>query len=67
MKDLVKEAFLLALQEKYAKRTAKSDDGDGMDPVGAEDDDVDNDGDSDDSDEYLKKRRKAVAKAIKDE
>ena len=36
-----------------------------LDPVGQEDDDVDNDGDSDDSDEYLKKRRKVVTKAVK--
>ena len=36
-----------------------------LDPVGQEDDDVDNDGDSDDSDEYLKKRRKTVTKAVK--
>ena len=36
----------------------------GMDPVGKEDDDIDNDGDSDDSDEYLKKRRAAIGKAI---
>ena len=43
----------------------KDDDGDGLDPVGHEDDDVDNDGDSDSSDEYLKNRRKAVSKAIK--
>ena len=35
-----------------------------MDPVGKEDDDIDNDGDSDDSDEYLKKRRAAISKAI---
>ena len=39
----------------------------GMDPVGKEDDDIDNDGDSDDSDEYLKKRRDAISKAIKNE
>ena len=38
-----------------------------MDPVGKEDDDIDNDGDSDDSDEYLKKRRDAISKAIKNE
>lgn len=38
-----------------------------MDPVGKEDDDVDNDGDVDSSDSYLKKRRKAIAKAIEDE
>ena len=36
-----------------------------MDPVGKEDDDVDNDGDVDDSDEYLKNRRKKVSNAIK--
>ena len=36
-----------------------------LDPVGQEDDDVDNDGDTDDSDAYLKKRRKAVTKAVK--
>ena len=36
-----------------------------LDPVGKEDDDVDNDGDEDDSDAYLKKRRKAVTKAVK--
>ena len=35
-----------------------------LDPVGQEDDDVDNDGDTDSSDEYLKNRRKAVGKAI---
>ena len=36
-----------------------------LDPVGKEDGDVDNDGDTDDSDRYLKKRRDAIAKAIK--
>ena len=36
-----------------------------MDPVGKEDGDIDNDGDKDDSDEYLAKRRKAISKAIK--
>ena len=36
-----------------------------LDPVGKEDDDVDNDGDTDDSDRYLKTRRAAVSKAIK--
>ena len=36
-----------------------------LDPVGKEDDDIDNDGDSDASDSYLQNRRKAVTKAIK--
>tara|TARA_B100000683_G_scaffold247336_1_gene259704 strand:- start:787 stop:1926 length:1140 start_codon:yes stop_codon:yes gene_type:complete len=38
-----------------------------LDPVGQEDDDVDNDGDVDDSDRYLKKRRDAISKNIKKE
>jgi len=35
-----------------------------LDPVGKEDDDIDNDGDSDKSDSYLRKRRQAVGAAI---
>ena len=35
-----------------------------LDPVGQEDADVDNDGDTDKSDKYLMNRRKAVGKAI---
>ena len=35
-----------------------------MDPVGKEDDDIDNDGDVDSSDKYLKNRRKAIKKNI---
>ena len=35
-----------------------------MDPVGNEDGDVDNDGDMDDSDKFLMKRRKAIKKAM---
>jgi hypothetical protein len=35
-----------------------------LDPVGKEDADIDNDGDSDKSDKYLHKRRKAIGKAI---
>ena len=38
-----------------------------MDAVGKEDGDIDNDGDEDSSDEYLKKRRDAVSKAVKNE
>ena len=37
----------------------------GLDPVGQEDADIDNDGDTDSSDKYLHKRRKAISKAIK--
>ena len=55
----------------------KSDDGDGLDAVQPKavkkkfkdriDKDIDNDGDVDDSDKFLHKRRKAVSKAIKSE
>ena len=38
-----------------------------LDPVGQEDADIDNDGDVDSSDKYLKKRRKAIGKAMKKE
>ena len=38
-----------------------------LDPVGKEDDDIDNDGDKDKSDEYLHNRRKAIGKAMKEE
>ena len=36
-----------------------------LDAVGKEDSDVDNDGDVDDSDEYLHKKRQAISKAVK--
>jgi len=38
-----------------------------MDAVGKEDGDIDNDGDTDSSDEYLKKRRDAISKSMKKE
>ncbi len=38
-----------------------------LDAVGKEDDDIDNDGDSDESDEYLRKKRAAISKAMKKE
>ena len=49
------------LQEKKHKKGKK------LDPVGKEDADIDNDGDVDDSDSYLKKRREAIGKAMKKE
>ena len=36
-----------------------------LDPVGQEDADIDNDGDTDKSDKYLRNRRKAIGKAMK--
>lgn len=44
--------------------TAKTKSGKGLDPVGQEDGDVDNDGDRDKSDKYLLNRRKVRGKAI---
>jgi uncharacterized protein YoaH (UPF0181 family) len=41
--------------------------GEKMDPVGQADSDIDNDGDVDKSDKYLKNRRKAIKKSIKKE
>ncbi len=54
-----------AKSEKYkGKSTAATKSGKGLDPVGKEDSDIDNDGDVDKTDKYLHKRRKAIGKAI---
>ena len=52
MRDKINKQFLAALLEKK------------LDPVGREDGDVDNDGDEDESDQYILNRRKAIKKAI---
>ena len=46
---------------------AKSIKKEAMDPVGKEDGDIDNDGDVDKSDKYLKNRRKAIRRALQKE
>jgi hypothetical protein len=53
-------------QEKLKAMIADSQDSmdEGLDPVGQADADIDNDGDVDDSDKYLKMRRKAIKKAL---
>jgi hypothetical protein len=62
-----------AIEDQEEKKKKEKAEGEGtckteaLDPVGKEDDDVDNDGDSDESDEYLKNRRKTVTKAIQNE
>ena len=77
------ESSILGVWAEAAKKVAetnkndKSDDGDGMDAVqpkavkkkfkDRKDKDIDNDGDTDDSDEFLHKKRKAISKAMKDE
>ena len=74
---------VLGINEKSKKSAEedasndKSDDGDGMDKVDPKavkkkfkdrkDKDIDNDGDTDDSDEYLHKKRKAISKSSDDE
>jgi len=47
----------------YAIATSKAE---GLDPVGKEDDDINNDGKTDKTDKYLAKRRKAVSANIKE-
>jgi len=64
MQEAVKE---LLEKSKKAPVTDKDDDGEGMDPVGHGDKDIDNDGDHDSTDKYLTKRRKAITKNVKDE
>ena len=55
-------------KERFAKmgdERARSNYNEGLDPVGKEDGDVNNDGKKDGTDKYLMNRRKAIGKAIK--
>ena len=68
--DLAQSLF--ATEGKKAPVTDKDNDsdddsGETLDPVGKGDADIDNDGDSDEEDAYLKNRRKAVTKSVKNE
>jgi len=79
----LEESILGLWQEAAKKQTTetnkndKSDDGEGMDAVqpkavkkkfkDRKDKDIDNDGDVDDSDKFLHKRRKAVSKSMKED
>jgi len=73
VKDLKKKAAYL--KKKYGDRwksvmyaiATKTAMDETLDPVGKEDDDVDNDGDIDSSDRYLKNRRKMISRAMKNE
>ena len=51
-------------ERRKGKMTARAKGG-GLDPVGKEDKDIDNDGDHDKTDKYLLKRRKAIGQAIR--
>ena len=51
-------------EKKKGEQTAKTKSGKGLDPVGKEDGDVNNDGKKDGTDKYLMNRRKAIGKAM---
>ena len=51
-------------EKSKGSKTARTKAGKGLDPVGQEDKDIDNDGDHDKTDKYLLKRRKAIGNAI---
>ncbi len=53
-----------AMQKKLKELEKEKTRTEALDPVGKEDSDIDNDGDTDSSDKYLHKRRKAIGKAI---
>jgi hypothetical protein len=52
------------MMENFKKGAPKAVLNESLDPVGKEDDDIDNDGDVDKTDKYLANRRQAVGKAI---
>ena len=62
-KDLIDQALNTKLAGALVEKLG-DDVNEKLDPVGKEDDDIDNDGDSDESDDYLRKRRKAIGKAM---
>jgi len=51
-------------EKKKGEQTARTKSGKGLDPVGKEDGDVNNDGKKDKTDSYLMNRRKAIGKAM---
>lgn len=58
-RDAARERLLAKSKSKRKQMNAEA-----LDPVGQEDADIDNDGDTDKSDKYLRNRRKAIGKAI---
>jgi archaellum component FlaC len=79
--DILAERDLSAKEEKIVKALNKTGNfkkndpalyaiaaskAEGLDPVGKEDDDINNDGKVDKTDKYLSKRRKAIASNIKE-
>ena len=60
----VREAVAMEIMRRCGRDSGMDE---ALDPVGKEDSDIDNDGDTDASDEYLKKRRDAIDSAINEE
>lgn len=56
LQSKLREAYDPWIEEAKTKKA--------LDPVGSEDEDIDNDGDTDSTDAYLKKRRAAIGKAM---
>ena len=52
------------IEEKRIETTRKVY-GEALDAVGNEDEDIDNDGDADNTDEYLTRRRRAIGRALR--
>ena len=65
IKGKIGDPVKLYKEKKKAKKDDKLDDGDGMDPVGQADADIDNDGDTDKTDNYLNNRRDAIRSKMK--
>jgi hypothetical protein len=62
---MIRLTGLVDLRPVHSLR-GRSDIEEALDPVGKEDSDIDNDGDVDKSDEYLKNRRNAINQNIKE-
>lgn len=67
LQSKLRESYDPWIEEAKTKKKKKKKGSASMDPVGQEDGDVDNDGDTDSSDAYLAKRRKAISNAMKAE
>ena len=61
--EMVAEEFI----NQYQLISEESEESEELDPVGQEDGDINNDGDEDGSDGYLKARRAAIAQAMRGE
>lgn len=60
------EEIIDTVKKELERRKATKDKKEALDPVGQEDEDIDNDGDTDKTDKYLLNRRKAIAANIKE-